>query len=121
MVIGERVKARLEAENLSQAELARRVGVSQPTIYGLIHSNKIGTKYLHLVARELRTTPAYLSGETDDPDADAPSPPEYTPDERAWVDYWRALDGDGRDAMVRVVRLLTAGRTPDRASAGAGR
>lgn len=52
---------------MSQTELARRVGLSQPTINNLIHRSKVGSKHLHRIARELQTTPAYLSGETDDP------------------------------------------------------
>lgn len=52
---------------MSQAELARRTGLAQPTINNLINRNKVGTKYLHNIAAELQTTPAYLSGEVDDP------------------------------------------------------
>lgn len=66
----------MEALGLSQAELGRRVGVAQPTIYALINRNKIGSKHLHRIAQVLQTTPAYLEGDTDDPDAGAPpSPP----------------------------------------------
>lgn len=57
--------------DLSQAELARRVGVSQPTIFKLIRENKTGSKHLHRVARELKTSTGYLTGEVDDPEADA--------------------------------------------------
>ncbi|MFZ3485307.1 helix-turn-helix domain-containing protein [Sphingomonas sp. 3-13AW] len=79
MILGERVRERMEAAGLSQAELARRVGVAQPTIFKLIHSNKKGSVHLHRIARELGTTPAYLSGETDDPDQDAPPPVPPSP------------------------------------------
>ena len=65
----------MEALSLNQSELARRVGVAQPTIYKLIRANKIGSKHLHKIARELQTTPAFLEGETDDPDAGAPPLP----------------------------------------------
>ncbi|MBB3953417.1 phage repressor protein C with HTH and peptisase S24 domain [Novosphingobium sediminicola] len=73
--IGDRINSQLKALNLSQAELARRVGVAQPTINNLINRNKVGTKYLHKIAAELRTTPAYLSGETDDPSEGYVAPP----------------------------------------------
>ncbi|QXT34313.1 helix-turn-helix domain-containing protein [Sphingomonas sanguinis] len=69
----------MEALQLSQAELARRVGLAQPTIYSLIHRNKVGSKHLHKIARVLLTTAEYLSGETDDPDANAPPPPPPQP------------------------------------------
>lgn len=75
VIIGERILERLDALNMSQTELARRVGLSQPSIYALIHRNKTGSKYLSAIARELRTTTAYLTGETDDPDEGAvPAP-----------------------------------------------
>lgn len=67
MTIGERIDERLKALGLSQSELARRVGVSQATIAGLITGRSSGSKHLHAIARELRTTPQYLTGETDDP------------------------------------------------------
>ncbi len=75
MILSERVEARMKAAGLSQSELARRVGVSQPTIYKLLRRSKKGSTHLHKIARELGTTPAYLAGETDDPDEGAPPPP----------------------------------------------
>jgi len=64
---------------LSQSELGRRVGVSQATIYKLLTGESYGTKHLHRVARELNTTTAYLTGETDDPALSAPSAASSTP------------------------------------------
>ena len=64
---------------LSQSELARRVGVSQQNIGHLLSGNAQGSKRLHLIARELQTTPAYLSGEIDDPAEGAPPPPPAQP------------------------------------------
>lgn len=81
----------MNASELSQAELARRVGVSQPTIYSLVHSNKVGSKHLHKIARVLGTTPAYLSGETDDPLSDAPPPPELSTEEIELIEIFRRL------------------------------
>lgn len=123
MVIGERVRERMEANGLSQAELARRVGVSQPTINGLIHSNKIGSKHLHRIARVVGTTPAYLAGETDDPDLGAPPPappgPQIVmlgvvlPPERALARMFEALlAGLPQDADRDEQALLLAQRLP---------
>ncbi|GAA0741396.1 helix-turn-helix domain-containing protein [Sphingomonas sp. ABOLD] len=72
MNIGERIDNRLKAIGISQAELARRVGVRQSTINGLIRGESRGSKHLHVIARILRTSPAYLTGETEDPAPDAP-------------------------------------------------
>lgn len=75
MVIAERVKERLEVAGISQSELARRLGISQPTIAKLATGNTQGSSHLHRIARELGTTPAYLTGETDDPNEGAlPAP-----------------------------------------------
>ena len=60
---------------LTQSELARRVGVTQGAIAKIANKNPAGSSYLHRVARELGTTPAYIAGEVDDPSADAPPPP----------------------------------------------
>lgn len=60
---------------MSQAELARRVGLKQPTIFKLLSGDSRGSAYLHVIARELGTTPAYLLCETDDPTEGAIPPP----------------------------------------------
>lgn len=69
MALGDRIDGRMKRLGISQAELARRVKVSQPTINALIRGNNVGSKHLHRIAAELETSPAYLAGETDD---DAP-------------------------------------------------
>ena len=94
------------ALRLSQAELARRVGVSQPTIFSLIRSNKTGSKHLHKVARELKTTAAYLAGETDDPSIDALEL-AYSPEDREWIDLLHRLDRKGREAVLQLARTLS--------------
>lgn len=72
MGLGDRIEERLRALDLSQAELARRVKVSQPTINALIRGNNTGSRHLHKIAAELETSPAWLAGETDDPSPIAP-------------------------------------------------
>ncbi|MDP8912805.1 MAG: helix-turn-helix domain-containing protein [Pseudomonadota bacterium] len=69
MTVGSRIDERLRKLKMSQAELARRVKISQPTISDLIKGNNTSSKHLHRIAAELETSPAYLAGETDD---DAP-------------------------------------------------
>lgn len=75
MVVGRRIKERLATIGMSQAELARQVGMSQPAINSLIRGASRSSTHLHKIARVLETTPSYLSGETDDPDENAPPPP----------------------------------------------
>lgn len=75
VAVGDRIRARLAQLDLSQSELARRVRVNQSTIAALLSGRSRSSSHLHLIARELQTTPAYLTGETDDPDEGAPPPP----------------------------------------------
>ncbi|WP_375380113.1 helix-turn-helix domain-containing protein [uncultured Sphingomonas sp.] len=73
-MVGERIKDRLVTLEISQAELARRVKLSQPAINGLIRGATRSSTHLHRIARALSTSAAYLEGETDDPDENAPPP-----------------------------------------------
>ncbi|WP_158250721.1 S24 family peptidase [Novosphingobium sp. HII-3] len=59
----------------SQSSLAREIGVSQPTIGKVVTGQSAGSSHLHKIARALQTTPAYLTGEVDDPAEDAFIPP----------------------------------------------
>ncbi len=69
--LGQRILGRLDAVGITQSELARRVGVTQPAISNLIKRGTGSSSYLHKIAIELQTTPGYLQGETDDPAAGA--------------------------------------------------
>ena len=82
-------------KDLGQAELARRVGISQASIWHLINKGKTGSRHITKIARELGTTVAYLEGETDDSDADAPlpAPPRDNMVEVAMVDLAYGMGG----------------------------
>lgn len=93
MPIGSRISERLQELGISQAELARRVGMAQSSVNALINKNKVGSKHLHRIARELATTPDYLIGEADDPDAGfVPSPPVETVAEQMGLLPIRQID-----------------------------
>jgi len=68
----------MRAVGLSQSELARRIGTRQSTINGMIRRNVRSSPYLLQIARELRTTPEYLTGEINDPSPEAEPPPART-------------------------------------------
>lgn len=70
-----RVKNMMNEQGISQAEMARRVGITQPTINRIVNGEALGSSHLHKIARILGTTPSYLTGETDDPDMGAIPPP----------------------------------------------
>lgn len=65
MFRGDRLEALLLARGISQSELARRVGISQASIWKLVHEPSQGSKHLHKIARELGTSAEFLMGETD--------------------------------------------------------
>lgn len=108
MVMGERIQRLLDVREMSQSELARRLGLRQSTINMLIKGGSQGSKHLHRIARELGTTPAYLSGETDDPESELPGMGVLVLDSET-RELLRLLDrmgpGDKR-ALVQVARSM---------------
>lgn len=74
MSLGERIATLRKEKAWSQSQLARVAGVTQPTIAKLESGFSSGSSQLHKIARALTTTPAYLTGEIDDPSVDAPPP-----------------------------------------------
>lgn len=108
MVEPDRLRERLDARELSQAELARRVGVTQQSIAKLVAGRSSGSRFLHRIARELQTTTAYLEGETDDPASDIPDD-LLTSDEREWIELLRRLLPKDRDAVMQLTRSLAEG------------
>jgi phage repressor protein C with HTH and peptisase S24 domain len=63
----ERLASLMREQNVSQSELARRVGVSQQTIGKLVTGASSGSRHIGRIAEELQTTPAYLAGQVEDP------------------------------------------------------
>lgn len=66
---------RMDALGLTQSELARRVNVTQGAIAKIAKNNPNGSAHIHKIAQVLQTSPAYLTGEIDDPAEGAPPPP----------------------------------------------
>ncbi|MEG8051462.1 helix-turn-helix transcriptional regulator [Sphingomonas aurantiaca] len=102
MTIGERIEERRKAIGIkSQSELARIADMRQSTLNGLIRNPYRWSPYLTKIARALQTTVEYLTGETNDPDMNAPPPPLPTsamvmmpvslPTERALKVMFKAL------------------------------
>lgn len=75
MSLGQRIEERRVLIGISQAELARRVGIGQSTMNSLINGDSRTSRSITRIAKELRTSPDYLMGETDDPDENAWVPP----------------------------------------------
>lgn len=120
MGLGDRIELRRKEIGLSQAELARRVGMRQSTMNSLVNGNSRTTRYLVQLAHELRTSPAWLVGEVDDPEA--PGLPAVTSEELGWIDQLRGLVPADRNAVIQLVQSLasSAGRLPKPTSAYKG-
>lgn len=67
MIIHVRLETALAQSGLSQSELARRVGISQPAIAHLLSGRSTSSVHLLAIASELGVSVAYLQGLTDDP------------------------------------------------------
>lgn len=61
MSIGARIRELLATNGMSGAELARRIGVKQPTISDLLNGRSRSSVHLHAIARVLGTTADYLA------------------------------------------------------------
>lgn len=106
MAVGQRIRERLKARGMSQAELARRVGVDQSTINALINGHSRGSRYMHSIARELLTSPEFLEGQTDDSDPGAIPNYDLDAQERTLLAQVRELDPVDRNAIFRIVGAL---------------
>jgi transcriptional regulator with XRE-family HTH domain len=113
MIVGARIKELLAVRGISQAELARRVGVRQSTMNMLANGRSHGSKHLHRIARELGTTPAYLTGETDDPDAENPQI-HLSSQEQRLLEIYRQLPTKDRAALKQLITRLVQDETKGR-------
>lgn len=126
-MLGVRIAERIKALNISQSELARRAALPQTTVNSLVKGNRRSSPHLVRLARELQTTPAYLQGETDDPDSDAPTPAVLSAAQRELIEIVDHLSSADQAALLHIARsmagkstggTLHAPRTPYRSSGG---
>lgn len=108
--IGERIKLRRAELNLSQAELAKAVGMGHQTSISKIEKGERGipTKYLRILAEKLQTTPDYLLGNTDDPEAGVPRfVAQYEDNKIAEINAFATLlSEDNREKAVSFLTFL---------------
>ena len=112
MTIGARIEERIKALKISQSELARRTGAPQTTINSLIRKPIRSTPYLVRIASALETTPAYLTGETDDPAGESPESPVLDTEERDLIDHFKHLTSADRRALLQIAKTMAGGPTP---------
>ena len=95
MIIGDRIKLRLEAIGASQADLARAIAVSPQAISKMVKGGTTDSAKLYQIAKFLQTTPEYLTGETANyAGAAFNSPPPVEPDhsDRAEIVWLKEVD-----------------------------
>lgn len=101
-----RLRERMSSLGISQAELGRRLGIHQSAVNHMVSGRNLGSRYLHLVARELSTSAAYLTGETDDPDEDAPPVPALSQDQRKLIDAFEHLPRADQVALLQIAESM---------------
>lgn len=107
MIDGLRLSEAMARQQLSQSELARRVGVSQATISRALKGKLYSTGKLVPIAREVGVTPAFLVGESDDPGSEAAAAaPQLDAEQRELVAGFTTLDRTDRRAFSHLVRSL---------------
>lgn len=101
MAVDLRLKELRQQAGATQTELARLLGVSREA-YSMYEAGKRqpGLAVLDTLAAYYRVTVDYLIGRTACPDAEP-----LTPDERALLMRWRALDARGRRTVAGVAEL----------------
>ena len=97
MTIGDRINYRRKQLGLSAETIAARLGVSPATVYRYENSEIMNMRSDRLgpIAETLQTTPAYLMGWTDDPEAQASMAPAP----------------NGTDALLETLRRSPGRRT----------
>lgn len=106
MIVGERLAERIKACKLTQAALAQEVGMSQQAIGKLVNGKSQGSTRIAKIARTLRTTPEYLMGEIDDPEAGAPDEVPLDYFQRELLECVAMMTPVDRKALLQLARSL---------------
>ncbi len=109
MTLRDRIKERLGAIGMKPAELVRSSGVPQSTLASIFQRDTRTTPHLMKLAAALRTTPAYLLGETDDPEAEA-AEAVLSHEEQELINGMRRMSREDFEAVARLVLRLAEPR-----------
>lgn len=109
----ERIRERRKALHMTAEELGEKIGRDRATVYRYESGRfqKMDIEILKKIAAALGTSPAYLNGETDDPDSrvwDVPlhdAPLILTAEEEDLIRKLRALPDDGRRDILRILEI----------------
>ena len=104
MTLGERIRAARKHAQLTQVQLAGRVGITQQVLARLERDGASSTKALALIAVECCVSPRWLAtgeGEMLDATPDMPAPIQLTQRELALIANYRAGDDSARALLER--------------------
>jgi transcriptional regulator with XRE-family HTH domain len=101
-----RIRETMAARGISGAELARRLGVSQPTIHAWVNATHgLRRQNIRRLAKEFGVSPAWLEfGADREAEARAGDATEL-----AFLRLYRDLDDEGQAAILRLMTALTRG------------
>ena len=107
--VAQRIRETMQRRGLSGAELARRLGVSQPTIHAWVNgAHGLRRQNIRRLAAELGVDPAWLEfGADREAEARAADTTEL-----AFLRLYRELDDDGQAAVLRLMTALGRGGKP---------
>lgn len=100
--VGERIKERREQLNLTQTQLAIKMGYSNRSAISRAESagDDIGANRVVKFAEALKCTPAYLMGWTENEAIQI----EYSVDEKLLIDNYRKLDQETKAMVNRLLK-----------------
>ena len=108
MTLYDRIRTRREQLNMSQEELAKRLGYKSRSTIAKIESgeNDITQSKIVAFAKALGVKPGYLMGWEDVPE---PSPSlSLTPSEETHIKKYRQLDTDGKEEIDDLIDVKLA-------------
>lgn len=105
MTLYDRIRTRREQLNMSQEELAKRLGYKSRSTIAKIESgeNDITQSKIVAFAKALGVKPGYLMGWEDVPEPS--SSLSLTPQEETHIKKYRQLDADGRERVDYVLDM----------------
>ena len=77
----------------------------------MLKSSKKATTHLHRIARELKTTPAYLTGKTDNSAVEAATTIDLPAQNRELIEVLGSLKGAERSLFVEMVKAFAGHRS----------
>ncbi len=103
-----RIKLKRKEKNLSQEELAKLTGYKDRTSISKIEKGQVDLSHSKIVefANALNTTPTYLMGWEDEPEAKIPTIKDKfptTPHEKNIIGKYRLLDDFGQEQVERTI------------------